>query len=210
MLTTLSYYYGGLSKDDLATAFDHLTRSDHLQSGRDRWLIVQESDGSVNMSQYTASACARFAEDQGGNHSSRNPTKIPSKSPKRTRDDAESRAANERQADSEELGESSGRKRQRHSADSFDSAIAGITELANEYVDKNTDGLSTDIDWVENTPRDVVGKLAVWRGRATRAVPALWSPLRQVILIHTGQYDVKYTFIAAIGVQVLSCVVNTI
>jgi len=29
-----------------------------------------------------------------------------------------------------------------------------------------------------------------------------------IVLIHTGQYDVKYTFIAAIGVQVLSCAVN--
>ena len=53
----------------------------------------------------------------------------------------------------------------------------------------------------------------LFSGRAGSSHPrcaALWSPLRQVILIHTGQYDVKYTFIEAIGVQVLSCAVNII
>ncbi|TKA64819.1 hypothetical protein B0A55_11903 [Friedmanniomyces simplex] len=38
MLTTLSYYYGGLSKDDLATAFDHLTRSDQADTVFQAWV----------------------------------------------------------------------------------------------------------------------------------------------------------------------------
>ncbi|KAK3110708.1 hypothetical protein LTR53_014728 [Teratosphaeriaceae sp. CCFEE 6253] len=37
MLTTLSYYYEGLSKDDLATAFDHLTRSDQADTFFQAW-----------------------------------------------------------------------------------------------------------------------------------------------------------------------------
>lgn len=38
MLTTLSYYYGGLGKDDLATAFDHLTRSDQADTVFQAWV----------------------------------------------------------------------------------------------------------------------------------------------------------------------------
>ncbi|KAK5111416.1 hypothetical protein LTR85_012146 [Meristemomyces frigidus] len=121
-----------------------------LQSGRDRWLVVQENDGSVKTSQYAAPACARFAEDQGGGRSSRSPTKSPSKSPKRKRDDAESCSADERETDREEHGESSIRKRQRHSAESVDSAIAGITDWVDGCVNKDEDGLTVDIDWVES------------------------------------------------------------
>ncbi|KAK5691400.1 hypothetical protein LTR97_011393 [Elasticomyces elasticus] len=36
-LTTLSYYYGGLQHDDLATAFDHLSRSDQADSAYQTW-----------------------------------------------------------------------------------------------------------------------------------------------------------------------------
>ncbi|KAK5686853.1 hypothetical protein LTR17_026786 [Elasticomyces elasticus] len=41
-LTTLSYYYGGLSKDDLATAFHHLTRSDQADTVYQAW--VKDAD----------------------------------------------------------------------------------------------------------------------------------------------------------------------
>ncbi|KAK4895204.1 hypothetical protein LTR49_028300 [Elasticomyces elasticus] len=37
LLTTLSYYYGGLGKDDLATAFDHLSRSDQAETVFQAW-----------------------------------------------------------------------------------------------------------------------------------------------------------------------------
>jgi len=38
VLTTLSYYYGGLSGDDLATAFDHLSRSDQAETAYQAWV----------------------------------------------------------------------------------------------------------------------------------------------------------------------------
>ncbi|KAK1043786.1 hypothetical protein LTR74_018390 [Friedmanniomyces endolithicus] len=37
-LTTLSYYYGGLSEDDLATAFHHLARSDQADTVYQAWV----------------------------------------------------------------------------------------------------------------------------------------------------------------------------
>jgi len=121
-----------------------------LQSGRDRWLVVQENDGSINMSQYAASACAQFAEDQGDGRSSRSPTKSPSKSPKRRRDTADSHDVNQREADDEHFGHPSKRKRQRRSSNSFDSAIAGITtNWGEECIENGKDGLSTDICWGE-------------------------------------------------------------
>ncbi|KAK0972722.1 hypothetical protein LTR54_017496 [Friedmanniomyces endolithicus] len=43
MLTTLSYYYGGLSEDNLAAAFEHLSRSDHADTEYDLW--VQDAHG---------------------------------------------------------------------------------------------------------------------------------------------------------------------
>ncbi len=45
-------------------------------------------------------------------------------------------------------------------------------------------------------------KLSAVGFAATRAPPRRWC--------RTGQYNVKYTFIEAIGVQVLSCAVNII
>ncbi|KAK3116175.1 hypothetical protein LTR53_003724 [Teratosphaeriaceae sp. CCFEE 6253] len=41
-LTTLSYYYGGLSEDDLATAFSHLVRSDQAGNAYEAW--VRDAD----------------------------------------------------------------------------------------------------------------------------------------------------------------------
>ena len=120
-----------------------------LQSGRDRWLIVQGNDGSVKMNQYAASACAQFAEDQGDGRSSRSPTKSPSKSPKRRRDTADSCEGDQQEADDEKIGNTSKWKRQRRSANSFDSAIAGITDWAEECNDNGADDLSTDICWGE-------------------------------------------------------------
>ncbi|TKA74099.1 hypothetical protein B0A55_11065 [Friedmanniomyces simplex] len=38
MLTTLSYYYGGLSEDNLAAAFDHLSRSDQADTEYNWWV----------------------------------------------------------------------------------------------------------------------------------------------------------------------------
>ncbi|TKA72547.1 hypothetical protein B0A55_07749 [Friedmanniomyces simplex] len=38
MLTTLSYYYGGLSEDNLAAAFDHLSRSDQADTEYNLWV----------------------------------------------------------------------------------------------------------------------------------------------------------------------------
>ncbi|KAK0247652.1 hypothetical protein LTS09_017198 [Friedmanniomyces endolithicus] len=37
-LTSLSYYYGGLEEDDLATAFDHLARSDQADTAYQTWV----------------------------------------------------------------------------------------------------------------------------------------------------------------------------
>ncbi|KAK5687979.1 hypothetical protein LTR17_026599 [Elasticomyces elasticus] len=143
----------GISKECLLARFAYGVLRQlrtFLQSGRDRWLVVQENDGSVKMNQYTASECAQFAEDQGGGRSSRSPTNSASKSPKRRREDAESRAGNDPDADSEKLGDAPERKRQRRSMDSSDSAIAGITEWAQEYEGLDAESLTTDIDWVES------------------------------------------------------------
>ncbi|KAK4543620.1 hypothetical protein LTR36_005265 [Oleoguttula mirabilis] len=42
VLATLSYYYGGLEEADLATAFDHLSRSDQADTAYQAW--VQDAD----------------------------------------------------------------------------------------------------------------------------------------------------------------------
>jgi len=138
----------GISKEYLLARFAYgILRQlrTFLQSGRDRWLIVQENDGSVKMSQYAASACAKFAEDQGDGRSSRSP----SKSPKRRRDNADNCDRDQREAEDKEFVNISDSKRQRLSADSFDSAIAGVTDWAEECIDNGADDLRTDICWGE-------------------------------------------------------------
>lgn len=118
-----------------------------LQSGRDRWLVVQENDGTSRTSQYPASACAQFAEDQGDGRSSRSPTKSPSKSPKRRRDTADICGSDEHEEEDVKSGSIARRKRQRRYDDSFDSAIGGITGWAEEGIDSDADNLSIDICW---------------------------------------------------------------
>jgi hypothetical protein len=68
---------------------------------------------------------------------------------KRRRDTADSCDGDQQEADEEKIGNTSKWKRQRRSANSFDSAIAGITDWAEECIDNGADDLSTDICWGE-------------------------------------------------------------
>lgn len=101
------------------------------------------------MSQYAASACAKFAEDQGDDRNCKSPTNSPSKSPKRRRDNADNCDGDQREPEDKEFVNISNSKRQRLSADSFDSAIAGFTDWAEECIDNGADDLRTDICWGE-------------------------------------------------------------
>lgn len=103
----------------------------------------------MKMSQYAASECAQSAQDQRDGRSSRSPTKSPSKSPKRRRDAANSCDGDQQEEEDVESGCTSKWKRPRNSTDSFDSAIAGITDWAEECIDNDTDDLRTDIFWAK-------------------------------------------------------------